>query len=283
MDENSKTFVIYITSLNLVPGIHLDKKAQIASLLTKKSKIPDKYLDFTNVFSEEKALVLPERTELNEHAIDLDDGKQLLYGPIYSLGPVKLETLKTHIETYLKTEFIQPSKSPADAFILFDRKLKGSLCLCVDYWDLNNLTIKNLYPLPLIRESLNWLDQAKRFTQLDLPNAYHQTRIKEGDKWKMAFQTRYSHFEYQMMSFRLSNTPARFQGYINKIVAEKLDILVIIYLDDIFIYTEDQEQSHVEAMRWVLDILRKNSLFTNLKKCWFHKDEVQFLRYVVSS
>ena len=108
--------------------------------------------------------MLPERTELNEHAINLEDGKQPPYGPIYSLGPVELETLKTYIETHLKTGFIRPSKSPAGAPILFDKKPDGSLRLCVDYRGLNNLTIKNRYLLPLIGESLNRLGQAKRFT-----------------------------------------------------------------------------------------------------------------------
>ena len=106
LDPEHETFVVHVASLNLVPGIHPDREAQIASLLTEEVKIPDEYSDFTDVFSEEKALVLPERTELNEHAIDLEDGKQPPYGPIYSLGPVELETLKTYIETHLKTGFI---------------------------------------------------------------------------------------------------------------------------------------------------------------------------------
>ena len=133
LDENSETFVVHVAFLSLVSGIHPDKKAQIASLLTKKVKIPNKYSEFINVFSEEKALVLPERTKLNEHAIDLEDGKQSPYGPIYSLGPVEFETLKTYIETYLKTGFIWPSKSSASAPILFDKKPDGSFHLCIDY------------------------------------------------------------------------------------------------------------------------------------------------------
>ena len=122
MDENSETFVVHVASLNLAPapGIHPDRAAQIASLLTEEVKIPDKYSDFTNVFLEEKALVLPERTKLNKHAINLKDGKQPPYGPIYSLVPVELETLKTYIKIHLKTGFIWPSKSPTDALILFD-------------------------------------------------------------------------------------------------------------------------------------------------------------------
>ena len=106
MDEKFETYVVHVASLNLTPGIHPDRAAQIASLLTEEVKIPDKYLDFTDVFSEEKALVLPEHIELNEHAIDLENGKEPPYEPIYSLGLVELETLKTYIETHLKTGFI---------------------------------------------------------------------------------------------------------------------------------------------------------------------------------
>ena len=179
-------------------------------MLTKEVKIPDEYSDFSDVFIKEKALVLLEHTELNEHAIDLEDGKQLRYGPIYSLRPVELKTLKIYIKTHLKTGFIRPSKSPAGAPILFDKKLDGSFRLCVNYRGLNNLIIKNQYSLPLIRELLDRLRQAKRFTQLDLTSAYHQMRIKEGDKWKTAFQTRYGHFEYQVMPFGLSNISASF-------------------------------------------------------------------------
>ena len=143
--------------------------------------------------------------------------------------------------------FILP-KSPAGAPILFDKKPDGSLCLCVDYWGLNNITIKNRYPLPLVGESLDRLGRAKQFTQLDLTSAYHQMRIKEGDQWKIAFRTRYGHFEYQVMPFGLTNTLGSFQGYVNKILAEKLNIFVIVYLDDILIYTKDPRKAHVEAV-----------------------------------
>ena len=126
--------------------------------------------------------MLLEQTELNEHAIDLEDGKQPLYKPIYSLRLIELETLKTYIETHLKTGFNQLSKSLASASILFDKKPDGSLCLCVDYQELSNLRLKNWYPLPLIRELVDQLSQAKCFTQLDLTSAYHQIRIKKDDK-----------------------------------------------------------------------------------------------------
>ena len=108
-------------------------------------------------------------------------------------------------------------------------------------------------------------------------------RICEGDEWKTVFRTWYSHFKYQVMPFGLSNAPATFQGYVNKILAEKFDIFVIVYLDNILIYTKDPGQPHVEAVCWVLDQLRKYFLFPNMKKCWFHPDKVHFLGYVVLS
>ena len=296
LDENSETFVVHVAALGAPLSdmtIHLSRAAQIlnsnlmqvAALKQEEAptKVPAKYSDFSHIFSEKEALVLLERTKLNEHAIELEGDKQPPYGPIYSLGLVELETLKAYIKTHLKTRFIRPSKSPIRAPILFDKKPDGSLCLYMDYRGLNNLTIKNQYPLPLISESLDRLGQAKQFTQLDLTSAYHQMRIKEGDKWKTAFRTRYGYFEYQMMLFGLSNAPASLQGYISKIPGKKLNIFVIVSLDDILIYTEDPGQGHVEAVRWVLDVLQKHELFANLKKCWFHEDKVCFLGYVVSA
>ena len=116
--------------------------------------MPTKYSDFADVFLKKSANVLPERTGANEHAIELEEGKELPYGPIYSLGPVELETLKTYIKTNLSNGFIQASKSPASTPILFVRKPNASLCLCVNDQRLNNLMIKNRYPLPLIGGSL---------------------------------------------------------------------------------------------------------------------------------
>ena len=135
----------------------------------------------------------------------------------------------------------------------------------------------------MIKESLDQFGQAKKFTQLDLTNAYYQIKIKERDKWKTVFWTRYDYFKYQMILFGLSNAWASFQGYITKILAEKLDIFVIIYLDNIFIYTNDQGRGYIEVVQCLLDLLKKNSLLANLKKCRFHKDEMRFLEYIVLS
>ena len=106
-------------------------------------------------------------------------------------------------------------------------------------------------------------------------------RICEGDKWKTVFRIQYGYFEYQIMPFGLSNAPATFQGYVNKILAEKLNIFIVVYLDNILIYTKDPRQPHIETIYWVLGQLRKHSLFANLKKCQFYQDEVRFLGYVI--
>ena len=220
LDPESETFVVHVASLssNASPSssplnVHPSRRPQVSGLIVEEAptKVLAEYSDFADVFSPDLASELPEHTGINDHAIELVDGcQQPPYGPIYSLGPVELETLKAYIETNLANGFIRSSKSPVGASILFDRKSDGFLRLCVDYRGLNNLTIKNRYPLPLIGESLDRLGRAKRFTQLDLTSAYHRMRIREGDEWKTAFRTRYGHFEYQVMPFGLTNAPASF-------------------------------------------------------------------------
>ena len=158
LDENIEAFVVHVSFLELRMTIEPAREAQLALLLTEKVTVPVKFSDFADVFLEKSANVLPERTGANKHAIKLEEGKQPPYGPIYSLGPIELKTVKTYIETNLANGFIQASKSPAGAPILFVRKPNGSLRLCVNYRGLNNLTIKDWYPLPLIGESLDLLD-----------------------------------------------------------------------------------------------------------------------------
>ena len=143
--------------------IHSTRKAQLTLILAVKITVITEYSDFADVFSEKSVNVFSERTGVNKHAIKLEKGKQPPYGPIYSLGPIEFETLKTYIKTNLSNHFIRALKSLAGAPILFVRKPNGSLCLCVNYQKLNNLTIKNWYPLPLICESLDRLSRAKQF------------------------------------------------------------------------------------------------------------------------
>ena len=212
LDENVEGFVVHIALLSLGSkmSIHPTREAQIALLLTEGVIFLAEYLDYIDIFSKNSNAELPKRTKPNKNAIDLIESKQPPYRPIYSLGPVGLETLKTYIKTNLANSFIRPSKFLGEVFILFGRKTEGSPRLCVDYRGLNNLPIRNRYPLLLIGESLDRLGRAQRFTQLDLTGVYYRMRMKEGDQWKAAFRTQYGHFEYQFMPFGLSNTPASF-------------------------------------------------------------------------
>ena len=188
LDPEHETYIVHITSFRSTPLASLDvhpfREPQISGLIAEEAptKISAEYSDFADVFSSDLATKFPKHTEINTHAIDQKEGKQLPYGPIYSLGPVEQEILKTYIKTNLANGFIHPSKSPVGAPILFDKKPDRNLRLCVDYWGLNNITIQNQYPLPLINESFDCLGRAKRFIQLDLTSAYHQMRIKEDDK-----------------------------------------------------------------------------------------------------
>lgn len=207
---------------------------------------------------------LPEHTS-DDHRIIFEEGKTPPHGPIYPLGDPELENLRGYIETNLNNGFIRPSTSPAGAPTLFVKKPNGGLRLCVDYRGLIKITIKNRYPLPLVGEALDRLGRAKKFTQLDLTNAYYRIRIAEGDEWRTAFRTRYGHFEYQVMPFGLSNAPATFQGIINKILSEKLDVFCVVYLDEILIYTEGTESEHIDAVKWVLERLLQNGLYANLQ------------------
>ena len=277
LDEESKTFVIHAAALEAPlrlaeMTIHPAHAAQVTALKQDEAptEVLPKYADYIDIFLFDLAMEFLENTGINKHTIKLEEGKEPPYRPIYSLRLMELENLKTYIETHLKIGFIRPSKSLAGAPILFNKKPDGSLWLCVNYQGFNNLTIKNLYRLPFINEALDLLGRAKQFTQLNLTSAYHQMRITEGDEWKTAFKTWYGHFKYQVMLIRLFNAPASFQGYINNILAKKLDIFVIDHLDDILIYIKDRGQGHVEVVQWVLDLLKKNSFFANLKKCQFH-------------
>ncbi len=200
----------------------------------------DKYPNFADVFSLKWAVELPKHTTINDHAIELVDDWQPLYNLIYNLEPIELETLKIYIKNNLANGFIRPSKFFTRAIIFFDKKPTSSLRLCMDNQGLNNLTIKNWYPLPLVWESLDWLSWAWRFSQLDLTNTYYWMRIRKSSEWKTTFRNGSDPFKYQVMLFGLTNTPAIFKSYINNFLAEKLDVFVIVYLDNIFIYIESK-------------------------------------------
>ena len=193
-----------------------------------------------------------------------------------------MKVLRQYLDENLKKGFIRESKSPARYPILFAPKKDGTLRLCVDYRRLNDITIKNRYPLPNIAELQDRLCNAKIFTKLDLKGAYNLIRMKEGDEWKTAFRTRYGHFEYLVMPFGLTNAPATCQALINNVIRRHLDITAIAYLDDILIYSESVN-AHKQHVKDILECLSKANLKLNLKKCEFGVQQCDFLGYLIST
>ncbi|KAJ1598982.1 hypothetical protein NDA14_006704 [Ustilago hordei] len=231
----------------------------------------------------------PEHEE--EHNDDDDEGNSQILslvsiggkppqGPLYLKGPKEMSELRRYLDENLEKGFIRPSKSPARSPVLFVPKKDGGLRLCVDYRGLNEITVKNRAPLPLIEEQLFLLRKARIYTKLDLRAAYNLIRIAKGDEWKTAFGTQLGLYEYLVMPFGLANAPAHFQSFINDIFRDIIGIYVVVYLDDFLIFS-DTEEAHVKHVTEVLTRLRSNRLFAKLSKCEFHTKTVEFLGYII--
>jgi transposase InsO family protein len=244
--------------------------------------IPYQYHAFKSVYNGQYSDELPPHRSF-DHAIDLVEGKEPPWGPIYALSEKELGVLREYLDEMLKSGKIRPSKSPAGAPILFVPKKEGrGLRLCVDYRGLNKVTILNRYPLPLMNELRDRVRSAKIFTKLDLKSGYNLIRIKEGDEWKTAFRSRYGHYEYKVMPFGLANAPATFQNMMNEVFRDMIDMGVVIYLDDILIYSES-EDDHVELVKKVLARLQEHQLAIAPEKCDWHQSKVNFLGYIISA
>ncbi len=244
------------------------------------SNVPTEYLDLKEVFSKSRAASLPPHRPY-DCAIELLPGTSPPKGKLYSLSAPEREAMKKYISDSLASGFIRPSSSPAGAGFFFVGKKDGSLRPCIDYRGLNSITVKNTYPLPLMSSAFERLQGASIFTKLDLRNAYHLVRIREGDEWKTAFNTPRGHFEYLVMPFRLSNSPAVFQALVNDVLRDMVDQFIYVYLDDILIFSSSL-QEHVQHVRQVLQRLLENGLFVKAEKCDFHAQSVLFLGYIVS-
>ncbi len=199
LDDSTKTFMVYFATLSTpVMQVYPSYPAQLELLPADQApiEVPPEYLDYTDIFLFDLMMELFENTNINEHTIELIEGKQSPYRLIYSLWPVELETLKTYIETHLKTGFIQPFKSPADTLIFFDQKSDGSFCFYINYWGLNNLSIKNQYPLSLINKALDRLNRSSQAFYSIGPDQY-LPQNKNPRRWWIE-----DYFSYPVRLFR---------------------------------------------------------------------------------
>src|SRR5882724_749745 len=273
--EGSKCFQLWIS--------HPEVTSQTTTTMEKMvdmNNIPEEYHNFADVFSKSKAGKLAEHRPY-DLKINLDEGTAPPFGPIYSLSQEELAALRKFIDDNLATGFICPSCSPHGAPVLFICKKDGSLRLCVNFRGLNRISKKDRYPLPLISDLLDAPQKARVYTKIDLWHTYHLVRISPGDEWKTAFRTRYGSFKWLVMPEGITNAPAAFQRFMNDIFADKIDFIVIIYLDNILIYS-DNISEHKLHFREVLHRLHANGLFAHADKCQFHITSCEYLIYMLS-
>ena len=291
---NHETLVIYgdkpSTNLRLTSCIkaqkHLRKNnlaflAHIVDKTKEETNIQDIPVacEFPDVFPEDLPGVPPERQV--EFRIDLVPGATPLAKSPYRLAPAEMQELSSQLSELLDKGFIRPSYSPWGAPVLFVKKKDGSFRMCIDYRELNKLTVKNRYPLPRIDDLFDQLQGASYFSKIDLRSGYHQLKVREEDIPKTAFRTRYGHYEFVVMPFGLTNAPAAFMDLMNRICRPFLDNFVIVFIDDILVYSRSKEE-HGQHLRQVLETLRSEKLYAKLSKCEFWLRSVNFLGHVVS-
>ncbi|KAI2653118.1 Transposon Tf2-6 polyprotein [Labeo rohita] len=247
---------------------------------SSRSIIPEEYQDLLEAFSTIRATHLPPH-RAGDCAIDLVPGALPPRGRVFPLSQPESEAMNQYIQEELAKGFIRPSTSPASAGFFFVKKKDGGLRPCIDYRALNAITVKYRYPLPLVPPALEQLRTAKIYTKLDLRSAYNLIRIREGDEWKTAFSTTSGHYEYRVMPFGLANSPSYFQAFINEVFRDMLNRWVIVYIDDILIYS-DSYSEHVQHVRAVLQRLVQHQLYAKQEKCEFHQQSISFLGYIIS-
>ncbi|GJY96965.1 putative reverse transcriptase domain-containing protein [Tanacetum coccineum] len=236
--------------------------------------------DFPDVFPEDLPGLPPTRQV--EFQIDLIPGAAPVARAPYRLAPSEMKELSEQLKELSDKGFIRPSSSPWGAPVLFVKKKDGSFRMCIDYRELNKLTVKNRYPLPRIDDLFDQLQGSSVYSKIDLRSGYHQLRVREEDIPKTAFRTRYGHYEFQVMPFGLTNAPAVFMDLMNRVCKPYLDKFVIVFIDDILIYSKNK-QEHEEHLKLILELLKKEELYAKFSKCEFWIPKVQFLGHVIDS
>ncbi|WVZ62939.1 hypothetical protein U9M48_012628 [Paspalum notatum var. saurae] len=256
--------------------VHSLATHQLHSLVTKTLEEVPVACEYLDVFPDELLGLPPDRAV--EFAINLVPGTAPIAKAPYRMSGKEYDELKKQLDELLEKGFIRLSAAP----VLFVKKKDGSMIMCIDYRELNAVTIKNKYPLPRIDDLLDKLKGARYFSKIDLRSGYHQMKIREEDIPKIAFVTRYSHHEFTVVSFGLTNAPAYYMKMMNVILKEELDQFVVVFTDDILIYSKTREE-HEKQLRDVLEKLRKNQLYGKFSKCEFWLERVALLGRIVTA
>lgn len=268
----------------------IEKALRLKVYTDPRSKLPEHYHDYLEVFDRSHADQLPPlRGPQVDHRIELVDcnekGNRVEppWGPLYNMSREELLVLRKTLTEYLEKGFIRVSHSPAAAPVLFVRKPGGGLRFCCDYRALNKLTKKDRYPLPLIHETLERIGKARWFTKLDVIAAFHKIRIAEGDEWLTAFRTRFGLFEWLVTPFGLANAPSTFQRYVNWTLRDFLDDFASAYLDDILVFTSGSLHEHREHVQKVLQRLQDAGLQLDIDKCEFETQSTKYLGFIIEA
>jgi hypothetical protein len=267
----SEDLVLYL------PSQDSTQSCAFAMVESPMKKIPV-VCEYANVFPDE-LLGMPPNQDIG-FAIELQPGTTPISKRPYRMPPAELEELMKQLQELPDKGFIRPSTSPWGCPALFVKK-DESLRLCIDYRPLNAVTIKNKYPLPRIDVLFDQLVGAKVFSKIDLRSGYHQIKIRGSDIPKTAFSTRYGLYEFLVMSFGLTNAQAYFMYLMNSVLIPKLDKFVVVFIDDILVYSKNEEE-HVGHLHVVLQRLREHRLYAKLSKCDFWLKEIKFLGHTIS-
>nr|XP_031857102.1 uncharacterized protein CI109_007532 [Kwoniella shandongensis]KAA5524173.1 hypothetical protein CI109_007532 [Kwoniella shandongensis] len=244
--------------------------------------VPETYREFLDIFHPRwgKETLAPHREY--DLKIQLKPGTVLEPAPLYELGPEQVEALRETLERERAAGRIRPSNSPYGSPTFFVPKKDGKYRMVVDYRKLNNATIPDAYPLPLISQIILDLSKSKWFSKFDLPSAYQLLRMAKGFEKLTAFRTQFGMFESTVVRDGLRNAPAGYQHFLNELFAHLLGLGVIIYIDDIIVHARSRKELR-RLTRLVFKILRKANLYLNAKKCEFEREEVKFLGFMISA
>ncbi len=256
------------------------EEPEVAELV--QEKLPPHLADLAEFFSKKDSDKVPPLEEGRAMKIELTEPLDGKTAPLYKLTAEQLEAMRAYIADCLRRGFIEPCAVPFSSPVLFARKADGGWRMCVDYRRINAKTRKDIYPLPLIEETLDRLSSAKVFTKIDIRQAFHRLRVDPESEDLTAFRTRYGTYRYKVVPFGLTNGPALFQAYINRALGDLLDVCCTAYVDDVLIYSQNEEE-HRTHVREVVKRLQKAGLQGDIKKSEFSTTEVKYLGYIITT